>query len=447
MGARTEESGRFISIKVQRENISRWAAAHDVSVAWFVEVDASGGDGSRRAWNAAIEACERGELAGFVCSKLDRFARSSKDASVALARLELAGARFVSVEESLDDATPMGRFARDMMLRMAQLERERYAEMWAVASKRAIDDGVHVAVTPIGYRRQRDVAGKALRAPLILDPKMAPKVKRAFAMRAAGATLRDVAASLSLSLSGAQGMLRNEAYLGVAKAPRGLRKPGAHPAIVAPELWRDAQAYRNPQARTGQTASRGVLVGTLRCAGCRYRMPLGTGGVYACRGTHAGGRCPAPAGISVARADGYVLALVAEIAADPGHPDGRYLRRINREDSHLEQAQRERQAASDHVDEWLSTSINQIGRRRWEQQLERRQQALYDAEDQLDVLARAQSLTLASDSPQRQQVIETRVYMKRLFRAIYVRKADPALKGGLEPAARRMTLAWRRSPE
>ena len=51
----------------------------------------------------------------------------------------------------------MGKFARTMMLALAELGLDRIRENWAVVRDRAIDRGVHFAShVPVGYRRGDD---------------------------------------------------------------------------------------------------------------------------------------------------------------------------------------------------------------------------------------------------------------------------------------------------
>ena len=150
----------FVSPEQQRERIEWWASGHDVEVIWYEELDRSGGDDTRPEWQAAIGACERGELVGIIVAKLDRFARSARDAFKGFDRLAGVGARFVSVEDGFDDSTAMGRFARGMIALIAELERERITESWESAASGAVADGVHVAPTPYGYLREKNDDGK-----------------------------------------------------------------------------------------------------------------------------------------------------------------------------------------------------------------------------------------------------------------------------------------------
>jgi site-specific DNA recombinase len=91
-------------------------------VAWTEDLDQQGSKLERPGLQAALEMVEAGAADGVIVAKLDRFARSLVDAVSAIERLTVAGGELVSVEDGFDSSTPMGRFARDMLIRLAELE-------------------------------------------------------------------------------------------------------------------------------------------------------------------------------------------------------------------------------------------------------------------------------------------------------------------------------------
>ena len=186
VGGRSGED--FIAPRVQRERIESWAKTYGHTVEFMPdELDQSGGKLQRPVFTAALERCERGEADGIIVAKLDRFARSVPDAATAIRRLEEAGAVLVSVADQLDTSTPMGRFARTMMLAVAELELDRIRESWATAQQYAVKRGVHIASRPpTGYKRGKD--GR-----LELVPRSAEAVAEVFQRRAAGASLSELA--------------------------------------------------------------------------------------------------------------------------------------------------------------------------------------------------------------------------------------------------------------
>ena len=71
---------------------------------------------------------EAGSIALLICYRLDRVSRSVKDFSDLIVRLADCRVEFISVSESFDTRTPMGRAMMYISSEFAQLERETIAE-------------------------------------------------------------------------------------------------------------------------------------------------------------------------------------------------------------------------------------------------------------------------------------------------------------------------------
>ncbi len=95
-----------------------------------------------------------------VVYKVDRLTRSLSDFAKPVERLEAAGAVFISVTESFNTATSMGRLTLHMLLSFAQFEREvtaeRIRDKVAASKRKGLWMGGHV---PLGYEQD----GRTLR--------------------------------------------------------------------------------------------------------------------------------------------------------------------------------------------------------------------------------------------------------------------------------------------
>jgi DNA invertase Pin-like site-specific DNA recombinase len=298
---------RFISVKVQREQIERWAALHGVSLGKvFVELNQSGARADRPRLTRALERVETGESDGIIVARLDRFGRSLKAGLAAIEQIEKAGGTFVSVQEGFDLATPTGRLMLRIMLSMAEWELDRLRESWAIARLKALDRGAFMYGTPpIGYRRGDDDR-------LEPEPYVAETIAEVFRRRAASASAPELAkflndsgirsrAGKAFSASAVERILASRTYLGETSF-MGQRNPDAHQPIVDQATWQLAQFPRQRARRS----ARGFLTGILRCAGCggpmgpqRPKTSASESAVYRCS-PRAKTSCPAPA---AARAD------------------------------------------------------------------------------------------------------------------------------------------------
>lgn len=308
------EGDSFISPDVQRERIVAYATAHGHTIIdTITDLDESGGNIDRRGFQNALARCEAGEANGIIVAKLDRFARSLADAVASIQRLESAGCQLVSVADNLDTSTSTGKFARTMLLAIAELERERITESWDIARSKAIARGVHATSrAPVGY-----LAGSDGR--LIPDPATARIVQEAFERRAAGATVTEIARLLDttngrvFTNSAARYVIGNRTYLGEVRSGEYV-KPNAHEPLVTLALFQAANARKAGAATRRDSTGEGVLLsGLLRCAACRRCMSIGRNGarppveLYRCKVTHAGGRCTAPASISARPLEAFVV--------------------------------------------------------------------------------------------------------------------------------------------
>jgi DNA invertase Pin-like site-specific DNA recombinase len=315
----------FISPEVQREQIAAWAKAHGHELNWQEpELDVSGGTMRRPIFEQVMARVRSGESDGVIVAKLDRFARTLVGALGTLEEFERHGAVLVSVAESIDLSTPMGKAFLRMLLVFAELERDRITESWATATANAIGRGIHIAkFTPVGYVRGEDRR-------LVPGP-LAPAIREAFLMRAAHRTRTEIALRLDelaprendgrWTAKDVERVIKNRVYMG--EASRGtVANPDAHEAIVSFGEWQAANLAPVRAAHRGKRVN--LLGGIVRCASCRYLLApqvFGAGRknpylAYRCRGVHTAGECPEPVRIRREPLEQYVESIWREQMSD-----------------------------------------------------------------------------------------------------------------------------------
>lgn len=307
----------FISPAVQTDRIRAYCAlhGHDLVVV-HEELDESGGREDRPKLLEALRRVETGRVDGIIVAKVDRFSRSVAGALQAIKRIEAVGGELVSIDEQFDTSTAVGRAMLKIVLVFAELTRERIAEDWLVAKRRAVSRGVHVAPrVPLGYRRLPDGRLEA-------DPVTGPLVTRLFRLRAGGASSGELARILNKAQvrtahgsplwrsSSVTKMLDNRVYLGEARAARDIVCPDAHQPLVTPDVF--AAAGRTKPRAYPRGSHGDLLLGLIRCAGCRYVMSArpqtnARGRVYGCKIQHSLGTCPQPAVVSARLVEAYVV--------------------------------------------------------------------------------------------------------------------------------------------
>ena len=275
VGGRTGD--RFQSPSTQRDAIEGWAKAHGVTIGIIHEdLDVSGGTMDRPGMNTALQRVRDGVSGGVIVSRLDRFARTLIGGLTIIHELHAQGARVVSVAESLDPATPMGRAMLGLLLIMAEWQRDQADEHIAGAQRRAALAGRFATRPNFGYRRDAD--GRT-----VVDLEAAEIVRRVFGLRARGVGWRTIAESLDddgvlppaggghWSTSTLAGLVGSRAYLGEWVGPRGLSDREAWPAIVSPDVWEAANSVRGVADNALKHQDR-LCLGVARCAGCRVGL-------------------------------------------------------------------------------------------------------------------------------------------------------------------------------
>lgn len=133
---------------------------------------------------------------------------------------------------------------------------------------------------PYGYKTLREVIGKykdgrdMTRSRLVVDPGKAPFVRRAYEMRAKGATLAEIAAATGINVQVVQYIVKNRVYLGeLVYAEREIVENYCEP-IVTRELWEAVQRINEERggsvkrAHPRRVASAYLLSGLLHCSRC-----------------------------------------------------------------------------------------------------------------------------------------------------------------------------------
>jgi site-specific DNA recombinase len=185
----TEEQGREgVSLAAQREKIAGFCTARGWDLIRIYTDTASGKDMKRPGLQKMLGDARQGEFEAVVIVKLDRLSRRVFDWGRLQEEMHQRGIALVSIGESLDDTTAVGRMMGNIIAAFAQMERELIGER----TKTALDHKkAHLQTygpTPYGFRRRGDR--------LVPDGKTLSVVQDIFTCRKANATLREIATAL-----------------------------------------------------------------------------------------------------------------------------------------------------------------------------------------------------------------------------------------------------------
>ena len=135
----------------------------------------------------------RGEASGLLIAKLDRLSRSVVDWNTLIDGYfgERAGKQLFSVTDSIDTRTAAGRLVLNVLMSVAQWERETIGERTRDALQHKIRSGERCGKVRFGYQLAED--GRAL----LPIPEEQEAIRLMQELKATGESLRDIAAELT----------------------------------------------------------------------------------------------------------------------------------------------------------------------------------------------------------------------------------------------------------
>lgn len=249
----------FNSLDAQREACEAYVASQkhegwELLPDYYDDGGISGGHLDRPALQRLMQAVDEKRVDQIVVYKIDRMTRSLADFAKLVERLGVAEASFVSVTQSFNTATSMGRLTLNVLLSFAQFEREvtaeRIRDKIAASKRKGLWMGGNV---PLGYKAD----GRSLK----IDEGEAATIRTLYELYLGCGTVRAVkerADALGLKsrlreraggrVSGGgqfdrghiQHILSNPIYAGRIRHKVQVFE-GQHPAIIEPPVWDQVQ--------------------------------------------------------------------------------------------------------------------------------------------------------------------------------------------------------------
>ena len=254
----------FNSLDAQREACEAYVASQRAE-GWILVPDRyddggfSGGTLERPALKQLRADIEAGKIDVVVVYKIDRLSRSLMDFSRLVEVFDQHKVTFVSVTQSFNTTTSMGRLTLNVLLSFAQFEREvigeRIRDKFAASRKRGIWMG---GWAPLGYEvRDRKLVVNEVDAELVRSI-----FQRFLKTGSATVLARELIAENVRNKYGKlidkgilYKMLNNPVYIGVA-VHKGVSYPGEHVSIIDRKIWDKVQARFRESPRKRGAATR-----------------------------------------------------------------------------------------------------------------------------------------------------------------------------------------------
>ena len=247
-----DQAKEGFSLAAQLEKLRSYCKARDWEIVGeYVDDGYSGRNTNRPAYKKMIDEIEKWDI--LLVMKMDRIHRNSKNFMLMMEELRKKGKEFVSMTESLDTSTAMGRFVMDIIQRIAQLESEQIGERVYDGMRQKAKEGKGIlgSPPPYGYEYENGL--------LVVNEGEAEVVKRIFDEYVAGKSLAQIERMLhEEGIKTKRGgrwtkktisrILSNPVYCGFIEWEDIIFK-GGHETIVSVEKFNEAQLAKYERAK------------------------------------------------------------------------------------------------------------------------------------------------------------------------------------------------------
>jgi DNA invertase Pin-like site-specific DNA recombinase len=256
----------FNSLDAQREACEAYVSSQR-SEGWVLVPDryddggVSGATLERPALKRLLRDVETGLIDVVVVYKIDRLSRSLSDFSKLVDLFDRQQVTFVSVTQSFNTTTSMGRLTLNILLSFAQFEREvigeRIRDKFAASRRKGMWMG---GTVPFGYRVEnrklivREDEAAIVRSIFERFLAIGSATQLARSLHAEGVTSRS---GKPIDKGGLYKLLNNRVYIGEA-VHRGKAYPGEHQPIISKNLWDKVHSILadSPRKRGGRAGAR-----------------------------------------------------------------------------------------------------------------------------------------------------------------------------------------------
>ena len=192
-----KQANEGVSLAAQEAKLRAYCLAMDLDLV-AVEVDEAVSAKSlkgRAGLARALSRIDSGEASGLIVTKLDRLTRSVRDLGALVEVYFEKRADLLSLADSIDTRTAAGRLVLNVLVSVAQWERETTGERTRDALAHMKTEGVKLGGSALGWKRGEALDADGRRVVEAVEAEVAA-VERALALKAEGLSLRAIAARL-----------------------------------------------------------------------------------------------------------------------------------------------------------------------------------------------------------------------------------------------------------
>lgn len=257
------------SVEAQKEMLTAYCVSRGIeNYEHYVDGGYSGSNIDRPELVRMVDDIKNGLVSHVVVYKLDRLSRSQKDTLYLIEDVLIPnGVSFVSLNENMDTATPIGRAMLGIMSAFAQLERETIRERTRMGMKERIKSGLWRGggKVPFGYDYDSEKG-------ILVPNSDAPTVKLMYELYLRGWSMMRIARYTGLKYERlAEQILKRKTNAGYIVYNGGEYR-GKHEAIISEKTYDEAMRLMEERSRGNLNPSKCLLAGLVVCGVCGAKM-------------------------------------------------------------------------------------------------------------------------------------------------------------------------------
>jgi len=257
------------SIEAQQEMLIAYCVSRGIKdYRLYIDGGFSGSNIERPEMTRLIADIRLGRISHVIVYKLDRLSRSQKDTLYLIEDILIPhGVSFVSLNENMDTATPIGRAMLGIMSAFAQLERETIRERTRMGMRERVKSGLWPGGGKIPFGYDYDAAQG------ILVPNAdADTVRLMYDLYRKGWSMMAIARYTGLKYERlAEQILRRKTNAGYI-VYNGVEYKGKHEPLISEAVYEETMRLMAERARGSRSGAKHLLAGLVECGVCGAKM-------------------------------------------------------------------------------------------------------------------------------------------------------------------------------
>jgi site-specific DNA recombinase len=268
------------SIDAQKEMLTAHCISKNIKdYDYYIDGGYTGSNIERPELKRLIGDVKNGLIKTVLVYKLDRLSRSQKDTLYLIEDVfNPHGVDFISLNESMDTSTPLGRLMLGILSAFAQLERENIRERTRMGMKERVKSGLWMGGgrVPFGYDYDKELG-------VLVPNKDAETVRKIYDLYLQGYSSARIARMTGLKYEklAIQILMRksNAGYINF----NGEEYLGKHEPIVSLDVYQRAMDYMLERGKVRTTDSQYLFSGLIYCGKCGAKMRYQKWGKGGCK--------------------------------------------------------------------------------------------------------------------------------------------------------------------